>query len=162
MRIGTAPLTGRRVLAIILGFFATVFAVNIVMVWLAVDSFPGLVSRDAYREGLAWNRTLDAKRAQDRLGWRVAVGLTGTGLARSVAAEFRDRAGVPLSGMAVTARLIRPVVQGHDLTLTLTETAPGRYTAPVALPFAGNWRLAVEAGSGKETVWRMERSLWLE
>ena len=156
------PLTGRRVFALLIGFFAVVTAVNAVMIWLALGSFPGISSPRAFREGVEWNRTLEAKDAQAALGWQVDVELLGEGRRRTVVAQFRDAAGDALSGMAVTARLIRPVAQGHDVTVSLAERVRGEYAADVDLPFAGNWRLAVDAAEGDRPVWRMERSLWLK
>ena len=45
-RRGPPRLTGWHVLWIVLGFFAFVGAVNGVMVWFAMDTFPG-IQRDA-------------------------------------------------------------------------------------------------------------------
>ncbi|MGE4217930.1 MAG: FixH family protein [Alphaproteobacteria bacterium] len=156
------PLTGRRVLALLVGFFGAVTAVNAVMIWLALDSFPGVSSPNAFREGLDWNRHLAAKDEQIGLGWQVDVDLRGEGARRTVVARFRDGAGAGLSGMEVTARLIRPVAQGHDATVSLAERVPGEYAAEVETPLTGHWRLTVEAVQAGEPVWRMERDLWLK
>ncbi len=159
-------LTGRQVLWILVGAFGFIFAVNGTMAWLAEKSFPGLVSGNAYLEGLAYNRTLDARRAQAALGWQAEVTVTGTGTNRVVAASFRDRDGSPLAEMTVTARLVRPVVAGHDRTVMLAETAPGNYRAEVALAALGDWRLVLDATRPKfrsrpAQAWHMERELWI-
>jgi nitrogen fixation protein FixH len=154
------PITGRHVLAILVGFFAVVIAANGVMAWLAIDSFPGLVSADPYREGLAWNRTLAERKVQAALGWQVTVDVSGSGATQAVTARFRDRSGVPLSGLAVNARLVRTVAQGEDRSARLEETSPGLYRAGVNLPLAGKWRLELDARQRDGTRWRMERELW--
>ena len=66
--------------------------------------------------------------------------------------------------MTVTARLVRPVVQGFDRTGTLAEAVPGTYRAEFDLAALGNWRL--EVGATRPALrarpaehWRMEREL---
>ena len=159
---GARQLTGRHVLFILLAGFGVVFAVNGVMAWFAIDSFPGLVSKDAYREGLEYNRTIAAREAQEKLGWQVDVAVAGAGTTRAVTARFRDRDGHPLSGLRVNAAMVRPVAAGSDRRAVLDETAPGDYRAEIALPSLGNWLLDVEAVRRDGTQWRMERSLWLK
>jgi nitrogen fixation protein FixH len=161
MRLGAAkPLEGRHVLALVAAFFAAILAVNGVMVWLALGSFPGMVSPDAYREGLAYNRTLAAREAQRALGWRVQVDATGQGLSRRLEARFADRDGSPLRGLDVAATLKRPVTRGADQAIEFAEILPGVYRAEVEFPLPGHWQLELEARSGA-TEWKMERELWL-
>ena len=50
-----------------------VIAVNIALVIYAVGTFPGLETDDAYRKGLAYNKTLAAARAQEARAGRVDV-----------------------------------------------------------------------------------------
>jgi nitrogen fixation protein FixH len=162
MMFGSArPVAGRHVLALVVGFFATVLAVNAVMVWLALKSFPGMVSGDPYREGLEYNRTIAAREAQRALGWRVDVAVSGQGLQRTIEASFKDRDNAPLTGLAVTASLMRPVARGADHDVTLREIAPGIYRAEVEFPVPGHWRLDIEARRDA-AEWRMERELWLD
>jgi len=156
----TRPIAGRHVLALVVAFFATVSAVNAVMIWLALQSFPGMVNGDAYREGLEYNRTLEAREAQRALGWQVAVDVTGDGRARRIEATFADRSGAPLGGLAVTANLVRPVARGIDRTVALREAGPGVYRAEAEFPVPGHWRLELEARR-EAASWRMERELWL-
>ena len=90
-------LTGRQVLWILVAAFGVVFAVNGMMAWLAEKSFPGLVSNDAYREGLEYNRTIAARQAQAALGWQADVEVTGSGDRRLVTATLpRPRRLAPL------------------------------------------------------------------
>ncbi|MDP6343656.1 MAG: FixH family protein, partial [Alphaproteobacteria bacterium] len=54
------PLTGRDVLWLLLGFFALIIVVNGIFVVLALNSFSGVSTENAYRQGLAYNQTLQA------------------------------------------------------------------------------------------------------
>jgi nitrogen fixation protein FixH len=156
-----ARLRGRHVLSMVIGFFAAIMAVNAVMVWYALGTFPGTVSDNAYREGLEYNRTLEERAAQRALGWHVSVEVAGTGLKRRIEARFKNRDGAPLSGMKVAARLTRPVARGADRVLELRESAPGIYGAEAEFPRPGHWQLDVEAHRDAAT-WTMERELWVK
>jgi nitrogen fixation protein FixH len=155
-------ITGRHVLAIVVSFFAAVVAVNGAMVCLALDSHPGLTSRDAYREGLAHNRALEARQEQLALGWRATVDVAEAGAVKTVVARFRDRHGAPVTGLGVAAEWTRPVASGNDSRAEMTETEPGTYRADTPLPLPGKWRLEVVTRSESGTPWRMERELWLK
>jgi nitrogen fixation protein FixH len=50
-----------------------VVVVNAVMITYAIGTFPGLQTEDAYRKGLAYNRTLAAAREQEERGWQATV-----------------------------------------------------------------------------------------
>ena len=49
--------------------FAVVIAVNAALIWFALGSFSGLSEAHAYQAGLAYNETLAAAKAQERLGF---------------------------------------------------------------------------------------------
>lgn len=138
-----------------------VVLVNAVMIALAVGTFPGLSTEDAYRKGLAYNRTLAAAREQDGPGWRAEVTYAGAALTAHpgelrVRLTGRDGAGLP--GLAVRALLIRPVHGGTDVAVRLDDRGDGVYGAAVALPAAGQWDAWVHAeGGGAE--WQTTRRL---
>ena len=54
------PFTGRKFLALLLGLFLVVAAVNGLMIWYALSSWTGLVSDSAYEDGLGFDRVLAA------------------------------------------------------------------------------------------------------
>lgn len=139
------PLTGRVVFGWIAAGFAVVIAVNGVFAWFALQSWTGLTTANAYNEGLAYNHVLDQAAAQARLGWRAEMGW------RDGTAELRlfDRAGKPVHGLVVAARFARPVQEGFDRSIALTEAGIGRYVASIALPLPGQWEMTIEAaGTG--------------
>jgi nitrogen fixation protein FixH len=118
-------LTGWHVLAMISGFFAVVIAVDTGFAVMAVKTFPGEVSATPYEDGLAYNRSYQQLRAQERLGWRA----TAAAEPGAVAVELRDRAGHPLTGLKVTGELQHPATEAGRLTLVFQEAGPGRYIA---------------------------------
>ena len=148
-------LTGWHVLAGIVAFFAVVIGVDATFTVLAVRTFPGEVSVTPYEDGLYYNRHLAQMRAQERLGWRAAAAVSANG---GLAVDLRDRAGAPLTGVAVTAELQRPATEAGRIHLALKETAPGRYVGrPGAAP--GAWDVGVVAQDRRGGRLEAERRL---
>lgn len=143
------------------GFFVVVFGANAVMIWLAFASWTGLETEQAYEQGLAYNDTLAAARQQAALGWQVEVGFAEPGDdALAIEVTLADRHGNPMEHAAVSAALVRPTHEGHDLTVALERRLANRYAAEVALPLAGQWdvHLSIEAAG---EVWRGRRRVFL-
>lgn len=131
---------------VFVAMFAVVLGANGVMVWIAFDTWTGLETRNAYERGLAYNRVLDAERAQAALGWHVEVDVTpGEAGRATIDARFRNRDGHPVSLTRVRARLIRPTHSGHDTAVTLAKQGPGHYRTDLTVPLPGQWDLRVLA-----------------
>lgn len=160
------PVTGRTVLVWLIGFFLVIFAANVVFVRLALTSFPGLVTDSAYEEGLAYNATIAAARAQAALGWTLDGSVRrdeATGAA-TLAVTARDRDGNPLSGLVVTARLQRTASPEAPRLVVLTEGELGRYGADLADAASGNWLLEIDAARGEgeaREAFRSENRIFL-
>jgi len=148
------PLTGRHVLAMIVAFFLAIFVVNGIFVYVSLNSHPGVISEDAYRKGLDYNRTLERADRQNARGWRTTVTLDGG----FVAVALSDRNGAPLTGLAVRAEVRRPVHDRSDTSLVLRETAPGRYRAATALA-SGRWELRLTAAAQGLPDYLIDRSI---
>ena len=152
----TKPLTGRTVLLVLVGFFGVMLAANVAMVASAFSSWTGLATNRAYERGRAYNRTLEAQRAQDALGWRGAVALD----AGVVRLTLADAQGAPVDGARVTAFLVRPAEAGRDVELELGAEGGGRYAAPVSLA-PGQWDARVEVAMAG-ALWRTRARLVME
>jgi nitrogen fixation protein FixH len=153
---------GRHVLMLVLGFFATVFAVNGVMIYSAVSTYSGLVANEPYRKGLHYNERIAAEERQARLGWGDSVEIGRDG---RIALLVTHGDGGPVSGLKVEAVLGRPSTNRHDIKLTLSESAPGRYEARTAPLGEGSWLIAAEARvdvRAEDPVYRMRRRVWLK
>ncbi len=126
-------------------FFVVVLGVNGAMFGLAVDSWTGLAVDQAYRNGLAFNAQLDAKRMQQELGWRVALDVAQVvDSSVEVTVRVRDRNGRDISDARVEAMLLRPTQAGADVILPLPPRGQGLYGATIELPLLGQWDLRLD------------------
>lgn len=126
---------------------AVVFAVNATMVFLAVVTNPGLVRADYYESGRNVERTI-ATRLQGDPGWTINMDTPADVQAR-LPATIRfvvvDKAGQPVTPVAVTYYAYRPSDAELDFALPMRQEAPGRYAVQVRFPIAGIWDTLVEA-----------------
>ena len=141
------PVTGRKVLIWLLTFFGVIMAVNAAFVYFALNSWPGLSTNRAYVDGLAYNKTLEAARLQHEKGWKSHLELGADELLR---VQFSDKSGALITGLSPVARVIRPTHEGEDRLLSLIETGPGIYTAPVIGLAAGRWKVELRVSEGEE------------
>lgn len=157
------PITGKTVLAWLLGFFAVVFAANAVFIYLALGSFPGVVVESSYEAGQAYNRELAAAKVQAGLHWQVSssVERTGTGGAR-ILVEAADAAGVPLYGVEIRAYLRHPAHALADVDTVLKADGGGRYVADLNAIPAGNWTLILEIDRDGDRKFKSENRIFLK
>lgn len=136
---------GRAIPWLFASFFGVVIAANATMVYFAVSSFTGLQTEDHYLRGLAYNRVLEAERAQRALGWEVAVEFEPTGGRRGrIVARARDAAGAPLIDAVIVAHLMRPAETGYDMDVALAAKRDGVYAGNVELPLPGLWEIQTQ------------------
>lgn len=140
------PRAARLIPWMFVGFFGVVVLANGIMIAFALETFTGVTTDHAYEEGLAYNKTLAAARAQEKLGWKVAIDLAApTHEHARLAVTLTDRDGAPLSGAQITARFIRPTTDGFDSQARLSEAGAGRYEAETGLALPGQWDVVVTA-----------------
>lgn len=159
--VATRAWTGRTFLFWLLGFFAIVFAANIVFVWFAADSWTGLAAEESYRRGVDYNQVLDRAARQDALGWTVQVGFQQTGdNTGDLTLQVVDSNGTAIEGRAVSASLRRPVIEGFDFAATLRMSAPGLYATQVVLPSPGQWDVRFEISQSQAQPYLVETRIW--
>ena len=138
-------LKGWHVLLIMLAFFGVMFTVNGFFLYSAITSFPGEDVEKSYLQGLNYNQTLEARRAQAELGWTVRAGLAGDDADR-IAVQVTDTDGAPVSRLNVEAKLRRLVTGAEDVVVGLeAASAPGSYAADLPDVASGQWDLIVTA-----------------
>jgi nitrogen fixation protein FixH len=131
-----AEITGRQVLVFTVGAFGIIIAVNVVMAWKAVSTFPGLEAKNTF----VASQQFDARRdAQEALGWSVAVGHE-RGRMKLV---ITDKAGVPVQVGKLDVLVGRPTSARDDVRPEFTFVG-GLYEAEVTLA-RGQWMVKLEA-----------------
>lgn len=130
-------------------FFIVVAAVNIVFIVLANQSHSGVVRKDAYRQGIAYNKVIAAAEAQAALGWEVEGGYRADQIYVTL-----NHSGRPLEGAVVNAMLSRPVADGSDQALALSHQGDGLYAAEIGDVAPGQWDLIADI------VWQQQTYHW--
>ncbi|MEL6996655.1 MAG: FixH family protein [Pseudomonadota bacterium] len=135
----TKELTGRHVLIIAIVAFGTIIAANMAMLLAATGTFPGLVVKNSYVEGVGWNARSEA---QEALGWApeivysdgaVTIDLKATGTIKATQLEL-------IVG--------RPSIDGEDIVLT-AKARGDVFRVPVELA-PGKWRIELRTLSGPQ------------
>lgn len=141
----TKELTGRHVLIITLAAFGVIIAVNLVMAFLAVGSFPGLEVKNSYVASQEFDRD---RHAQESLGWMARASYDG----KEIAIEIVDRTGAHPILRDFSATIGRPTHKRADVTPQFL-VAGGVYRAPLVLE-PGIWNIHVQAMSPDGTPFR--------
>ncbi len=150
-----AELTGRKVLAIAVGAFGVIIAVNLVMAWQAISTFPGLEVKNSYVASQTW----DAERAaQKSLGWELAAEYDHASEALQLV--FTDASGRPAPVESLSVLVGRPT-EAKDDQWPEFGLSNGAFRAPLALS-PGKWMLKVEAVAPDGTIFRQRRDLFVK
>lgn len=143
-------LTGRKVLAITLGFFGVVLATNLTGAWFAVRTFPGLEVKNTY---VASQNFDDELAANARLGWQVE-GAYSDG---AVILTILDAEGRPAPVAGIDAFIGRATHANDDVQL---EFAQGESPYRMAIPLeGGKWELRLKATAPDGTVFRQRHEI---
>ena len=144
-----ARFTGRRMLTFAVGMFGMIIAVNLVMAFKAVGTFPGLEVANSYVASQRFDRE---RSAQQALGWTVTPEYDGEILTLAI----RDAAGRPADVATMTATIGRPTQNRDDVTPHFTYRE-GIYAAPLSLaPGVWNIHLTATAADGTEFRQRID------
>jgi nitrogen fixation protein FixH len=150
------PLTGGKVLAMLVIFFGIVFAVNFYMARVAYGTFSGQSTDSPYSEGIDYNRALAAARTQDALGWSVNIHIAApvNGLSH-VTLTQADRQNLHNDQLKAAVHFIHPSDRNHDQTITLSAQGNGVYAGDVNLA-RGHWGVELTLAQGTDIVFRSE------
>lgn len=141
----TRELTGRHVLVITLSAFGVIIAVNLLMAFLAVGSFPGLEVPNSYVASQQFDRD---RHAQQSLGWQATARYEGDELV----IEIRDGQGAHPILRDFSATVGRPTHKRADVTPEF-QVAGGVYRAHLHLE-PGAWNIHVRAVAPDGTPFR--------
>lgn len=152
--------TGRFVLACLVGFFVVVAAVNATMLRLALKTFPGVDAENAYKAGLVFNSQIAAAEEQVRRNWQVDVSVNPHGERRQLYIRVQPNEGKMPGRLEFTGRLAHPAVRSRDVALEATELSPGRFVVPLdAKP--GVWQLEFTLSEGGVLMFRSANRLFI-
>ena len=148
-------ITGKHVLVFTVSAFAVIIAVNVVMAYKAVSTFPGLEVSNSY----VASQTFDADRtAQLALGWTLTP--TYDPAAQELRLAFTDKDGLPVVLADLTVLVGRTTEASDDTTPSFTREA-GIYVAKEALG-PGKWMMHVEGHAADGTLFRQRIDLFVK
>jgi nitrogen fixation protein FixH len=152
--------TGRMVLAGLVGFFGLVAGVNATMIYAAISTFGGVETDSSYRAGLAFAREMATVEAQDARHWNVSAKAAIEGNGTVVEVTARDASGRPIENLAATALLVHPTDRRADHTVTLASDGAGRFRG-ATVAGAGQWDLVIDLSRNDERLFRSKNRVWL-
>lgn len=152
---GVREIKGWHVLAFTVAAFGVIIAVNLVMAYKAISTFPGLEVDNSY----VASQSFDAdRRAQVSLGWNLTP--TYDAAQGVVVLAFTDVAGKPVVVEGLKVLLGRVTEAREDSTPKFVYEG-GVYVAPAALR-PGKWMLHVSAQSGDGVLFQQRLNLFVK
>lgn len=130
----------RKFKLVIVSFFLTFICVDAFFFYMASNSHTGTVTDNAYKDGVNYNKTIAAARAEKALNWSSTIQYNKD--ADTLEFKVADADAAPLQGAQVYAAITRPTMAGHDFSVALTSKN-GIYQAPVTFPMQGQWDIRV-------------------
>ena len=118
-----------------------VIVAGAITVWLAVESYDGLVADDYYKQGLAINQVIRRDQAAAELGLRGNVLFNFDN--QRVRVYLRSESGRPLPN-AIRLRALHPTRAGADQVVDLPASSAGVYDGAVSKLRNGRWLLSLE------------------
>lgn len=154
------PLTGRKVLVMLIAFFGIVIGVNVTMMKLAISTLPGTEVENPYAEGIHYEQQIMAAHEQAARKWQVNAHIQrSAGGGATLQVEARDASGRPMTGLKFQGRLERPTDKRADQPVELAEEGIGIYRGNAAAVAPGQWDLVIEgdAKSGQRVFMSVNR-----
>jgi nitrogen fixation protein FixH len=154
------PLRGIHVFWMIVAFFLLVIAVDTYFIVRAVATFPGEQVKNSYVLGLDYNREIESRARQSRLGWTAQAGIRAEE-GPALVVRLADEAKAPLRGLEVSAAYHVIGADREEQSVDLTELRPGEYQAPFQVSSRSRVELSITArrrGDG-ETIFRAGKTL---
>jgi nitrogen fixation protein FixH len=151
--ISQRPLTGRKVLFMLVAFFGVVIGVNMIMMKFAILTMSGTYVDSAYRASLAYENEIAAAHDQNVRNWKVEAHIQrAVDGGAMLLVEVRDDRGRPMSGLTFKGRFERPTDKRADQPVTLTETGVGIYRGSALLIAPGQWDLVLDGDAAGQRM----------
>jgi nitrogen fixation protein FixH len=150
---------GRHVLLGLIAFFGVMLLANAILLYLAVTTYSGGDTSNAYQKGLHYNATLEAAKLQSERGWRTELAYDDR--TRRLILKVLDRTAAPVTGLHVAVSLERPATDRNDRKVALKELGEGIYAAAIDLA-PGAWVVAIVSRPGRkggDSAYRLKQRL---
>jgi nitrogen fixation protein FixH len=135
-----------------IGLIVTVLAVNLIFVFLAIRTNPGLVNANYYERGQDYERTMVSRLARDP-GWLMRADIPKpltAGAEESIRLILVDRVGQPVDVEEATFYAYRPSDVSRDFAVPMIREAKGRYLVETSFPLIGVWDILIAAKTGED------------
>jgi len=161
-------LTGKHVLLMICAFFGVIFIVNAIMFYWAFGTFRGEDTERSYRQGLAYNQTIEKRAVQIASGWRADITINPD---YTINLRITDHEGETVRGLAVKGLLKHPAETDLDVKLKFAQAADGSYLARLGKAQFGagdgkQWRILTTAREATQkpggTSFNTNNEIWLK
>lgn len=150
-----SELTGRHVLLITVGAFGVIIAVNVVMAWKAISTFPGLEVKNSYVASQGFD---DRRQAQKQLGWTLSHDYTpSTG---RLVLGMTDAAGQPAPVETMQILVGRTTEASEDQVPELVRVG-SQWQANISLGY-GKWLMKVQATSRDGTLFEQRIDFFVQ
>ncbi|SNB65937.1 Nitrogen fixation protein FixH [Rhodoblastus acidophilus] len=156
-----APLTGRKVLLILIGFFGVMLAVNFYMARAAIKTHPGLDIAHPYDAGVAYNKEIAAAKAQEALGWTVDLSRVVQGAVTAITVTVKDRDGRPVNDLVASLHFVYPATSRLDQVVVVGSVADGVYAGAAELQ-RGHWEVEVVLQREGQQIFRSRNTFNVE
>lgn len=147
-----AEITGRQVFAVTAGAFSIIIAVNLLLAYKAVSTFPGLEVANSYVASQDFN---SAKAAQLGLGWTMDPDYDAA--EKRLFLTFKGVDGLPAE-VASLSVLVGRTTEAREDQMPEMVYASGIWTAPLDLA-PGKWLVRVEARDADGTLFSQRVSV---
>jgi nitrogen fixation protein FixH len=135
----------KYILFAFLAFFGVIFILDGIFVYIAVSTQTGVVTERAYEKGLEYNDVLAHAKNQPNLNDTVSF------KDKILRWDLRNENNKAIKNAVTTARIIRPIQDGHDFDIILNYKNNGIYEAELEFPFKGLWVAKLESQWNKKT-----------
>ncbi len=153
--------TGKKALMWFVGFFLIIFTVNGIMAYLAVGTWGGLETEDAYRKGIRYNDEISAASEQKQSGWIISLVHRPKTLKGDRIDIYISWPETDLPPAQVTAVVGRAVTNRYDQQITLTMTRDNIYTTAVEIPEPGQWNIKILVKRAEGPLYQLNEEFFI-
>ncbi len=130
---------------------AVILSANVVMIVIAHRTSPGLVVEDYYERGKNYNKTLERRAAEAKLGWKAELVMSEKSVAgreEMISVRATDKDGKIIEVEEATLFAYRPSDVSADFSHPMTPGEDGSFTGKATFSMPGTWDIIVSIKRG--------------